>query len=133
MKGNDRKRASAHAEAAQGAPQAEVSAVTVRLRIYRTIRKVLLGFMLVSVANVLFSYFFYTPKMYRINRENRDLVIRYRILQERIRTAQRQLDGIRHRDNHVYRALFGTDSLSIEGVWQPYPCLLYTSDAADEQ
>lgn len=132
MKGNDRKRASAHAEAAQGAPQAEVSAVTVRLRIYRTIRKVLLGFMLVSVANVLFSYFFYTPKMYRINRENRDLVIRYRILQERIRTAQRQLDGIRHRDNHVYRALFGTDSLAIEGVWQPYPASKYAALADDE-
>ena len=29
-------------------------------------------------------YFFYTPKMYRIIRENRDLVIKYRILQDRI-------------------------------------------------
>lgn len=130
MKGNERKRTPAHA--AQDTPEREVSAVTVRLRIYRTIRKLLLGFMLVSVVNVLFSYFFYTPKMYRINRENRDLVIRYRILQERIRTAQRQLDGIRHRDNHVYRALFGTDSLTIEGVWQPYPASKYAAMADDE-
>ena len=36
----------------------------------------------------LFSYFFYTPKMYRILRDNRETVIKYRILQDRIRTAQ---------------------------------------------
>ena len=41
-----------------------------RLRTYRLIRKILIGFILVSIANVLFSYFFYTPKMYRIIREN---------------------------------------------------------------
>ena len=66
-----------------------------RLRTYRLIRKILIGFILVSIANVLFSYFFYTPKMYRIIRENRDLVIKYRILQDRIRTAQRHVDEIR--------------------------------------
>ena len=77
-----------------------------RLRTYRLIRKILIGFILVSIANVLFSYFFYTPKMYRIIRENRDLVIKYRILQDRIRTAQRHVDEIRHRDNYVYRSLF---------------------------
>ena len=53
-----------------------------RLRTYRLIRKILIGFILVSIANVLFSYFFYTPKMYRIIRDNRDLVIKYRILQD---------------------------------------------------
>ena len=37
-----------------------------RLRTYRLIRKILIGFILVSIANVLFAYFFYTPKMYRI-------------------------------------------------------------------
>ena len=30
-----------------------------RLRTYRLIRKILIGFILVSIANVLFSYFFY--------------------------------------------------------------------------
>ena len=33
-----------------------------RLRTYRLIRKILIGFILVSIANVLFSYFFYTPE-----------------------------------------------------------------------
>ena len=109
----------------------EVVTVPFRLRTYRLIRKILIGFILVSIANVLFSYFFYTPKMYRIIRDNRDLVMKYRILQDRIRTSQRRVDEIRHRDNYVYRSLFSTDTLSIPGVWQPYPdtkyCLLYTS------
>lgn len=110
----------------------EVVSAPFRLRTYRLLRKILVGFILVSIANVLFSYFFYTPKMYRINRDNHDLVIRYRILQDRIRTAQRRLDDIRHRDNYVYRSLFATDTLSIGGVWQPYPDTKYAAMAGDE-
>jgi len=110
----------------------EVVTAPFRLRTYRLLRKVLIGFILVSIANVLFSYFFYTPKMYRINRENRDLMIRYRILQDRIRTAQSRLDDIRHRDNYVYRSLFSTDTLAIDGVWQPYPDEKYADLSDDE-
>ena len=77
----------------------EVVTAPFRLRTYRLLRKVLIGFILVSIANVLFAYFFYTPKMYRITRANRELVLRYRILQDRIRTAQRQVDEIHERDN----------------------------------
>ena len=95
----------------------DVVSAPFRLRTYRLIRKILIGFILVSIANVLFSYFFYTPKMYRIIRDNRDLVIKYRILQDRIRTSQRRVDEIRHRDNYVYRSLFSTDTVSIDGVW----------------
>lgn len=103
----------------------EVVTAPFRLRTYRLIRKILLGFILVSIANVIFSYFFYTPKMYRINRENHALIIKYRILQDRILTAQRKLEEIRHRDNFVYRSLFSTDTLSLEGVWQSYPDAKY--------
>ena len=110
----------------------EVVTAPFRLRTYRLIRKILIGFILVSIANVLFSYFFYTPKMYRILSDNREIVIRYRILQDRIRTAQRKVDEIRHRDNHVYRALFSTDTLSIPGVWQPYPDSKYAPLAGDD-
>lgn len=103
-----------------------------RLRTYRLLRKVLIGFILVSIANVLFAYFFYTPKMYRITRANRELVLRYRILQDRIRTAQRQVDEIHERDNYVYRSLFATDTLDIEGIAEPYPASKYTSMADDD-
>lgn len=99
----------------------EASAAPFRLRIYRLVRKILLGFIFISIVNGLFSYFFYTPKMYRINRENRDLVVQYYILQDKLRTVERKLDEIAHRDNYVYRALFSTDSLCIEGIDTPYP------------
>ena len=71
-----------------------------RLRTYKLLRKVLLGFILVSIVNAVFSYFFYTPKIYRINRDNRELVIRYR---HSAKTAsgrtRRRIDDIRTRDN----------------------------------
>lgn len=107
----------------------EVVTAPFRLRTYRLLRKVLIGFILVSIANVLFAYFFYTPKMYRITRANRELVLRYRILQDRIRTAQRQVDEIHERDNYVYRSLFATDTLAIEGIAEPYPASKYASMA----
>ena len=101
----------------------DVMTAPFQLRTYRLIRKILIGFILVSIANVVFSYFFYTPKMYRILRDNRETVIKYRILQDRIRSAQQRVDEIRHRDNYVYRSLFSTDTLSIlilkvpDGAW----------------
>ena len=110
----------------------DVMAAPFRLKTYRLIRKILIGFILVSIANVLFSYFFYTPKMYRILQENRETEIRYRILQDRIRAAQRRVDEIRHRDSYVYRALFSTDTISIPGVWNPYPDSKYAPMADDE-
>ena len=82
----------------------EVVAAPFRLRTYRFIRKILVGFILVSIANVIFSYFFYTPKMYRINRDNRELIVKYRILQDRIRTAQGRLDEIRYRSSPPIRS-----------------------------
>ena len=59
----------------------KVAASPFRLRAYKILRKFLIGFILISVANAMFSYFFYTPKSYRIHRENRDLIIKYKILQ----------------------------------------------------
>lgn len=84
----------------------EVITAPFRLRTYRLLRKILIGFILISVANVLFSYFFYTPKMYRINRANRELVMKYRIMQDRLKASERKIAEIRHRDQSVYRALF---------------------------
>ena len=115
-----------------GSATQEGVTVPFRLRTYRLIRKILIGFILVSIANVLFSYFFLTPKMLRINRDNQELVVRYRILQDRIRTAERRLDEIRHRDLYVYRPLFAADTVSVEGVGLPYPDAKYAALAGYE-
>ena len=42
------------------------------------------------------------------------------MLKNRIRTSQSKLNQIKHRDNYVYRPLFSTDTLSIEGIYDPY-------------
>ena len=92
-----------------------------RLRIYHLLRKVLIGFILVSMVNVLFSYFFYTPKMYAINRDNRELMIKYGILRDRIASARRKIEQIKHRDDNIYRPLFAVDTITVDGVYAEYP------------
>ncbi|WP_301709527.1 M23 family metallopeptidase [uncultured Alistipes sp.] len=42
------------------------------------------------------------------------------------------MEEIRHRDNHVYRSLFATDSTASDGAAVPYPDEKYASLAGDE-
>lgn len=109
----------------------EVVQPPVRLRVYRTLRKLFIGFMLASVATFIFSYFFYTPKMYAINRDYSELRLKYTILQDKINTSTSKLEDIRHRDTYVYRKLFETDSMTIAGVYTPYPDQKYESLKGD--
>lgn len=102
-----------------------------RLRFYRFLRKVLIAFILASLVNFAFSYFFHTPKMSRISRENSDLLLQYGLLREKIASAGRKIGVIKDRDQHVYRMLFGTDSLDIEGIYAPYPDSKYAAFADD--
>ena len=108
----------------------EQYAVTMRLRTYTLLRKILIGFILISIVNFIFSQFFHTPKSYAILRSNRELVLKYELLNDKIRVAQRRLDEIRHRDNHVYRALFSSDSVNITA--EPYPASKYAYLSEDE-
>ncbi len=108
----------------------EQYAVTMRLRTYTLLRKILIGFILISIVNFIFSQFFHTPKSYAILRSNRELVLKYELLNDKIRVAQRRLDEIRHRDNHVYRALFSSDSVNITA--EPYPASKYAHLSEDE-
>ena len=109
----------------------EVITAPFRLRTYRLLRKILLGFILISVVNGLFAYFFYTPKMYRINRSNRELVMKYRILQDRLAASERKIAEIRHRDQSVYRTLFSADTLALDGIYTEYPSEKYRPMADD--
>ncbi len=103
-----------------------------RLPRYGLLRKLLLGFIAISIINLIFSHLFYTPKMYTIGRDNRELAIKYDILQERIRTLQTKIDDIHHRDRYVYRALFSVDTLPIAGIYDQYPDSKYARMQGDE-
>lgn len=59
--------------------------------------------------------------MYRISRDNNELLIKYNILNDKLQAATTRLEEIRHRDNNVYRPLFGSDTTNIQGVFTPYP------------
>ena len=99
---------------------------------YNILRQVLIGFIVISLLNMAISYLFYTPKMHRIAAENRELVLKYEILQDRIASMHSQIKEIRHRDRYVYRPLFSSDTLAIEGVYNPYPNSKYSSLTGDE-
>ena len=98
----------------------EAKSLVHRVRSYRLIRNLLIGFIVVSIINLLFSSLFYTPKMYTLSNQQHELEMRYEILHNRILASQRKLEQIRHRDNYVYRPLFSSDTLSIDGVYSPY-------------
>ena len=92
----------------------------------------LIGFIVISLLNMAISYLFYTPKMHRIAAENRELVLKYEILQDRIASMQSKIKEIRHRDQYVYRPLFSSDSLALQGIYTPYPDSKYSSLSGDE-
>ncbi len=94
---------------------------SLRMKMYSTVRKILIGFILISIANGIYSEMFYTPKVHNINKKNRELIIKYNLLNNRIAAAENWLAEISHRDNHVYRSLFGVDSINIEEARYPYP------------
>ena len=99
---------------------------------YNILRKLLLGFIVMSILNMAISYLFHTPKMHRIAAENREIVLKYEILQDRIRSLQSKVDEIKHRDRYVYRSLFSMDTLVVEGANNPYHPSKYASLQGDE-
>ena len=92
----------------------------------------LIGFIAISLLNMAISYLFYTPKMHRIAAKNRELVLKYEILQDRIASMQSKIKEIRHRDQFVYRPLFSSDTLTLKGIYTPYPDSKYASLSGDE-
>lgn len=92
-----------------------------RLKSYRIFRNLLIGFIVIAIFNLLFSSFFYTPKIIELSEQKRKIEIKNRILLNKIRAAQNAVNQIRHRDNFVYRPLFSSDTFSIDGIYQQYP------------
>ena len=114
------------------ANQKEKSLRKVRVGRYPLLRKLLVGFIAISLVNLIISYFIYTPKIYSIDSENRELVIKYNILQDRIRSLESRIDDIHYRDISVYRSLFSVDTLAIEGIYTPYADSKYAALQGDE-
>lgn len=97
-----------------------------RLRVYRILRKGVIFFIIICLMNIMFSFVFHTPKIARITRENEEIMARYNILNDRIRSASGHIAEMHLRDKKVYRPLFGADSLDITGIYIPYPDSVYS-------
>lgn len=110
----------------------EAKSTSKRRNRYNILRQVLIGFIAISLLNMAISYLFYTPKMHRIAAKNRELVLKYEILQDRIASMQSKIKEIRHRDQFVYRPLFSSDTLTLKGIYTPYPDSKYASLSGDE-
>ncbi|MEG1649669.1 MAG: M23 family peptidase, partial [Rikenellaceae bacterium] len=94
--------------------------IPLKSKVYRFIRKFLFGFILASIVNFVFSYFFYTPKVYSLTKENYELVLKLKMLQGKIGEASGKLSEIHRRDKGVYRAILGVDSVEIPELVSAY-------------
>ncbi len=101
-----------------------------RLRTYRLIRKILIGFILVSIANVLFSYFFYTPRCTAHPRD-RDLVIKYASC--RTASARRSATWTKYATATTTSTVALLDRHDVDRRrWQPYPDTKYAALLDDD-
>ena len=102
-----------------------------RVRAYRVLRKVLIGFIMASVVNFVFSYFFHTPKVYNLGHRNTELLMQYRMLQDKIDLASRELSEIESRDKGIYRSIFALDTIppmnSLDPLDNVHPSLCVNS------
>ncbi len=97
-----------------------------RLRRYVLVRRGVLFFIAAAIINLVYSLGFYTPKMRAIEKQRAQIEARYDLLDERISSMGATIGAITQRDDHVYRALFGADTLSLAGIYTPYDEGRYT-------
>lgn len=95
--------------------------------LYRVTRLALMVFILALVANFVFSYFFYTPKMHRLREQNNEAVRNYELLEQHIESSLAAVAELRERDHAVYRTIFSADTLDIAGIYTSYGPEKYSS------
>ena len=96
-----------------------------RLRRYLAVRRCLLFFLTASVVNLVYSLTYYTPKLHNLEEQGLAAAQRLTSLSRRIESTGAKIEELHHRDKHIYRALFGSDTLSIKGVYTPYSPTVY--------
>lgn len=85
-----------------------------KLRLYHILRKVIIAFIMALIVNFVFSYFFHTPKVFSLSKQNNELLIKYKLLLNSVKQQQARLDEVKNRDNGIYRAMLGLDTTTID-------------------
>ncbi|MFR9650076.1 MAG: M23 family metallopeptidase [Rikenellaceae bacterium] len=87
----------------------------------KRLRGFVIGVIIVIIVNFIFTHFFYTPKLYLLSIQHKEILAKYEILEERIHATRSSVEEIKARDNELYRGIFGVDSLRIAQIYEPYP------------
>lgn len=96
-----------------------------RLKRYIAARRLLLFFIAASVVNLVYSLSYYTPKLQALEKQGEEIAGDINSLADRIEATGTKIGELRHRDTHIYRALFGSDTLTIEGIYTHYSPAYY--------
>lgn len=96
-----------------------------RLKRYLLARRCLLFFIAAMVVNLVYSLSYYTPKLRTLEQQGAKIAHRFAVLDSRLGSTEEKLGELAHRDNQVYRSLFGADTLSLEGIYTPYHASIY--------
>lgn len=64
------------------------------------------SFVVAVLFNMVFHFFFDTPKTKGLKRENSQLLFQYTLLNERLTQVEKVLDDLRQRDDNIYRTIF---------------------------
>lgn len=98
-----------------------------RLKRYLVVRRTLLFLLASLVVNLVYSLAFYTPKLHNLEEQGEEIVGELNILSGRISSTNQKVLAIKQRDNNVYRSLFGADTITIAGIYTPYPEQTYAN------
>ena len=77
--------------------------------------------MVALIVNFVFSYFFYTPKMWELREKNNLTIAKYNALQEEINQSLKLVESIRAREVSQYRSVFSIDTIKNDVFWVNYP------------
>ncbi|MDR2125669.1 MAG: M23 family metallopeptidase [Prevotellaceae bacterium] len=90
----------------------EVIKIPLRRKTQRFFVMFLLSLILFFVYASIYSHFFDSPKIILLKSENTNIKLKYDLLLKDIENADKAITEINHRDQNVYRTLFGLDKIS---------------------
>lgn len=82
-------------------------------KIYRATAFLIVTVSTAILLNVFMSTYLTTPKLSKLEDEKQEQLLKYRFLKEKLADVEQKLSEIQHRDDHLYRAIFDLDPVSV--------------------
>lgn len=84
---------------------------TTRDKLVKVLTYVAASFVVAVLFNIVFNFFFDTPKTKGLKMENNQLLFQYTLLNERLEQINKVLGDLRERDDNIYRTIFEAEPL----------------------